>query len=137
MITRCYGDHSGTNKCYKEVTVCDEWMNYQAFADWYDKNYPKDGVKYVLDKDLKSKKNKIYSPETCVFLTVSKNTELSCAKNWVFSNPAGDNVKIYNLSQFCKDNNLLDSKMNLVYTGKRNHHKGWTKPLALSTTGSD
>ena len=42
-----------------------EWHNFQVFAKWFDENY-KEG--FVLDKDILLKGNKIYSPDTCVFV---------------------------------------------------------------------
>lgn len=42
-----------------------------------------------------------------------------------FINPSGEEVTIDNLSKFCYDNNLLQSKMWLLYNGKRLQHKGW------------
>lgn len=125
MIYRCYGGHSGKNKSYLDVSVCDEWHNYQNFAAWYDDNYPSDGGKYDLDKDLKSGDKKIYSPKTCSFLPCARNVEVSHAKEWMFISPSGDKVKVYNLKKFCRENNLLDCKMSLVSSGKRKTHKGW------------
>jgi group I intron endonuclease len=49
------------------------------------------------------------------------------AKNWMFTSPEKDIIKIHNLNQFCKDNNLQVSKMWCVANGIRPHHKGWTK----------
>ena len=127
MLNRCYGNHEGNNYCYKGVYVCDEWHNYQNFADWFYANYPKDGRRYDLDKDLLSGDVKIYSPKTCTFLTSAKNTQVSHAKEWRFISPDGEEVSIYNLSKFCKENDLLDCKMSLVNSGKRKHHRGWVK----------
>lgn len=67
-----YRIFSGENKTYKNVSVCEEWLNFQNFAKWYDENYPKhiNDIKFEIDKDLKqySFDFKIYSPETCVWL---------------------------------------------------------------------
>ena len=129
MIRRCYGDHSGKNRCYKDVNVCNEWHNFQNFAAWFYDNYPESGGKFDLDKDLKSSLSKIYSPETCTFLKRDKNVEVSHAKFWDFISPCGKSVKVYNLSKFCEENGLLDSKMNQVSSGKRKTHKGWSAPI--------
>lgn len=82
MIKRCY-DEKNRHKypTYKNVTVCDEWHNFQNFAKWYEENYPhhiKD-VKFQLDKDLKQEgiENKIYSPNTVVFLPARVNSFLA------------------------------------------------------------
>jgi hypothetical protein len=71
MMRRCYGD---INKpTYKEVFVCEEWHNYQNFAQWYDENYRE--FKYCrteLDKDFIGN-GKLYSPDNCVFLPQQLN----------------------------------------------------------------
>ena len=56
---------------YKDVTVCDEWHNFQVFAEWFENNYRED---YELDKDILIKGNKIYSPKTCCFVPRYINT---------------------------------------------------------------
>ena len=48
------------------------------------------------------------------------------AKTYEFYNPEGEKVIIHNMTQFCKDNNLPQSTMASVATGKRKHHIGWT-----------
>lgn len=66
MLRRCYG---GKDPAYKDCTVCDEWLNFQNFAKWFDENYYEvEGEKMGLDKDILVKGNKIYSPETCIFV---------------------------------------------------------------------
>jgi hypothetical protein len=59
---------------YKDCSVCDEWLNFQNFAAWYDKNYYEvTGERMDLDKDILVKGNKIYSPDTCAFVPHSIN----------------------------------------------------------------
>ena len=55
-----------------------------------------------------------------------KNISLSKSKNWLIITPAGECIKIKNLEKYCNENNLCGSKMSLVASGKRNHHKGYT-----------
>lgn len=50
---------------YKNVTVCEEWHNFQNFAKWFEENYVEG---FDLDKDILVKGNKMYSPETCCFV---------------------------------------------------------------------
>ena len=62
MLRRCYECKSlMRHPTYKDVTVCEEWHNFQNFAKWFEENYVEG---WVLDKDILSKGNKIYSPET-------------------------------------------------------------------------
>ena len=70
MIQRCY-DPYYINKypTYKDVFVCDEWHNFQNFAQWWEKNvYNCNNERMELDKDILIKGNKIYSPKTCVIV---------------------------------------------------------------------
>ena len=70
MIQRGYSDV--VKKCqrtYQDVSVCDEWHNFQNFAEWYENNYYQVGnEKMHLDKDILHKGNNIYSPSTCIFV---------------------------------------------------------------------
>jgi hypothetical protein len=86
IIRRSYSEvckkHSPT---YKNVTVCDEWLNFQNFAKWYEDNYPHhiQDIKFHLDKDVLQLrvKNKIYSPNTCIFLPHNVNMFLTNKKS--------------------------------------------------------
>lgn len=77
MIRRCYDEKNRGKRSltYKDCKVCDEWLNFQNFAEWYDNNYYEiEGEKMHLDKDILFKGNKIYSPDTCVFVSERINT---------------------------------------------------------------
>jgi hypothetical protein len=65
MISRC---HNLRFPSYKEITVCEEWHNFQVFAEWFENNYKSHMEGWHLDKDILKKGNKIYSPETCTFV---------------------------------------------------------------------
>lgn len=75
MMFRCYG-HKRLEKfpSYLDCYVCDEWHNFQNFANWFDGNYING---YHLDKDLLFKGNKIYSPEKCIFIPQEINKLLT------------------------------------------------------------
>lgn len=129
MIQRCYSnDFQDKRKSYIGCTVCDEWHNFQSFGDWYDENYPRDGKDYDLDKDIKIDGNKIYSPDTCLFVTQADNTIKATAKDYIFKSPEGEIVAVYNLRKFCRENLLSQSHMQSVSVGRRRIHKGWTGP---------
>ena len=69
MLERCYGKaYQEKHPTYRGCEVCDEWLNFQNFAEWYGENYYEvEGQRTDLDKDILVKGNKIYSPETCIF----------------------------------------------------------------------
>lgn len=126
MLQRCYSAEYHNNKpTYRDCTVCDEWHNFQNFAKWFYENYPNDGNEYHLDKDIKIKGNKTYSPDACSFVTASENNIESHALSYSLISPSGEVVFVYNLSEFCRNNNLTQSAMSLMVNGKRKSHKGW------------
>ena len=70
---------------YKGVEVCEEWYNFQNFAEWCETQKflnAKDvkGKSYQLDKDILVKGNKIYSPDTCCFVPPEINSLFINAK---------------------------------------------------------
>ena len=71
MLNRCY---SGKYISYEGCYVCDEWLNYQNFAEWYELNYYEiPGETMCLDKDILVKHNNMYGPNTCVFVPMKIN----------------------------------------------------------------
>lgn len=70
MMSRCYDTKLHIKySVYKDCSVCDEWLNFQEYGKWFSKNYYEiPGEKMCLDKDILIKGNKIYSPNTCVFV---------------------------------------------------------------------
>ena len=99
---------------YKNVTVCEEWHSYQNFAKWFDENYPKniENVKFDLDKDLiqDNIENKIYSPETCVWLPHKVNSFLS--------NKIGSNISGYIGASWRNDISKWNSHIRRFEDGK-------------------
>lgn len=76
MIKRCYDSKTIQKQpTYKDVIICEEWLNFQNFAKWFHENYYEvEGEKMNLDKDILVKGSKIYSPETCIFTPQFINT---------------------------------------------------------------
>ena len=70
MLRRCYDKkYHEKYPTYKDCTVSEEWHNFQNFAKWYDNNYYEiKGEIMALDKDILFKHDKIYSPDTCIFV---------------------------------------------------------------------
>lgn len=72
ILCRCYDERTRLKyPTYIDTIVCEEWHNFQNFAEWYKDNYIEG---YQLDKDILIKGNKIYSPETCCFVPSVINT---------------------------------------------------------------
>ena len=70
ILQRCYSAKCQEKKpTYKGCSVCDEWLYYPNFKKFYDNNYYEINNKTSqLDKDILAKGNKVYSPETCIFV---------------------------------------------------------------------
>ena len=70
MLERCYDKkYHKKESTYIDCIVCEEWHNFQNFAKWYEENYYEvENEKMNLDKDILFKGNKIYSPQTCIFV---------------------------------------------------------------------
>jgi hypothetical protein len=75
MFVRCYdAKYHEKFPTYRNCSVADEWHNFQNFAAWYDHNYYEvDGERIELDKDILIKGNRVYSPDTCVFVPQNIN----------------------------------------------------------------
>tara|TARA_R110000782_G_C14664445_1_gene398246 strand:- start:48 stop:680 length:633 start_codon:yes stop_codon:yes gene_type:complete len=124
MILRCYDESTQDSMpTYKGCSVCDEWHNYQNYAKWFADNFIQG---FDVDKDILVNGNKIYSPETCKFVSHQENSEKATAKEYQLRTPEGRLINVYNLNKFCTERNLTQSNMRKVINGDRKHHKGWT-----------
>jgi hypothetical protein len=75
IMRRCYSKRlKSISKSYFDCSVDERWHNFQVFAEWFYENYNPSTMKgWHLDKDILVKGNRVYSPETCVFLPNSVN----------------------------------------------------------------
>lgn len=70
MLQRCYAEKY-RNKYpayYGVCSVCEEWLNFQNFANWYDANFYDVEGRLHLDKDILCPGNKEYAPERCILV---------------------------------------------------------------------
>jgi len=124
MLERCYSESFHKNRPkYSDCFVCDEWLNYQNFADWYEENYI-EGMH--VEKDILIDGNRCYSPGTCSFKSCQENNEKAFSKNYKVISPHGEVFKVYNMNKFCRENGLTSSAMYNVANGKQRNHKGWS-----------
>lgn len=72
MLNRCYSTKiQDKYPTYIGCSVADEWHTFSVFKNWMEKQ---DWQDKQLDKDLLFDGNKVYSPETCVFVTRTVNS---------------------------------------------------------------
>lgn len=67
MLKRCYSTKlQERNPTYKGCSVSEEWLTFSSFRSWME---IQDFEGKQLDKDLLFEGNKVYSSESCVFVT--------------------------------------------------------------------
>ena len=111
MYSRCYNEK--LHKRFPEYigcTICDYWLeDKERFYRWVEDNYYMIGNEQIdLDKDILCKGNKVYGPETCVFVPHTINTLFLNGRK----NRGGLPLGVY----FDKDRNKYRAEMN--YMGK-------------------
>lgn len=126
MLGRCYDKNYIHSHLYSDCTVCNEWHNFQNFAKWYYDNYPSDGGKYHLDKDVKIKGNREYSESACLFLPADENIAAAREKSFSAVSPDGELFHFTNMARFCRERGLNKANFHKVVTGKNKSCKGWT-----------
>lgn len=75
MLRRAYcGKYKQKYPTYEGITVCGEWHSFMNFRSWME---TQDWEGKELDKDILFQGNKVYSPDTCVFVDGIVNTFLN------------------------------------------------------------
>lgn len=75
MIVRCYSPkYQQKNPTYRDCTVCEEWLVFSKFKSWMEQQ---EWEFKHLDKDFIVAGNKLYSPETCIFIDQKLNKFLN------------------------------------------------------------
>lgn len=75
MLERGYSDKlKKKHPTYEGVTVCEEWHSFMRFRAWM---IQQDWEGKHLDKDILFQGNKVYSPNTCVFVDGDVNKFLT------------------------------------------------------------
>lgn len=138
MLRRCYVEN---NKSYSNyggngVTVSERWLCFENFlndikyVDGYDEDSFKEGLLY-LDKDVKQKgeNNKVYSLDTCTFLTREENNKHRDVSNIRKIRAIGINdeniVYIDNIPKFAIEYGMCSSGIYECLSGIKKSHNGW------------
>jgi hypothetical protein len=75
MLERCYSEKFHIKQpTYIGCSVFEEWLTFSNFKRWMQ---TQDWEGKQLDKDLLFKGNKIYSPDTCIFVSKEVNSFLT------------------------------------------------------------
>ena len=136
MMARCYDkEWKAKNPTYKDATVCEEWQDYPTFRMWAMEHIQQIELGWDLDKDLMSGENRIYSPDTCVFLPAIINRTLPKFRIWVDGRTDGKSA--YTMYEFAK---ALEDGKDLIPTHaykKLNCIVRGYKSLYLEKTGKE
>ncbi len=123
MMSRCYSK-SENYKAYKDIIVCDEWHDFQVFAEWFEENYIEG---FHLDKDILFKGNKVYSPETCCFVPNEINNLFKTGKNKGGVRKKGNkflaSISVNNKQFYIGSYNYEDEALNACIDKKRDYIK--------------
>ena len=127
MLKRCYSKSYQEQKpTYKGCTVAEDWHTFSNFRAWMEKqNF--EGLQ--IDKDLLIKGNRVYSPETCMFVTPMVNTFVNdcgtargeCLIGTSWYKPA-EKFMSYCRNPFTKKKEHLG-----LFTSEQQAHEAWLK----------
>ena len=81
MLSRCYDVNYTDRHLYKDSSVCEEWHNFQVFAEWYTKELIFVGWqdRTCLDKDVIGN-GLVYSPYNCCLIPTAINRGVASIK---------------------------------------------------------
>lgn len=127
MLERCYSDKLQERyPTYRGCSVSAEWLTFSAFKAWMEKQ---DWKGKHLDKDLLFEGNKVYSAETCVFVTPMINsftTDSGASRGeWpigVYWNKQEEKFKSVCSNPFTKKQEYLG-----LFTCEQQAHQAWLK----------
>lgn len=131
MIHRCFNEtFLRQYPQYKLVAVCEEWKYLSNFIKWVDSQPNRDWQSCSIDKDFLSGEVKIYSPETCVYVSAKVNTfilESNMGRGQYMIGVSYNNrSKINPYTAQCKNPFLKRVKMHIgVFTTELEAHKAW------------
>lgn len=141
MISRCYEINNKQYHVYggKGVTVDKRWLNFSNYfedcleIEGFDVKKLEEGLIF-LDKDKKQFgfKNKIYSKDTCIYISREENNlyrvhDYNENRKLKFIAIDKNNNKFYvhGMRQFCKENNLEKKGIQNCLIGKWTQYRGW------------
>lgn len=127
MLVRCYSaKYQESKPTYAGCTVSEDWLTFSNFKAWMEKQ---DWEGKHLDKDLLLEGNKVYSADTCVFVTQTVNsftTDSGAARGgWLIGvnlhKPTGKFLSRCR-NPFTKKSDHLG-----LFTCEQEAHKAWLK----------
>lgn len=134
MLSRCYAEsYHKWFTSYNDCTVCTEWLLFSNFYRWAKENNWKNNA---LDKDLRVKGNRVYSPDTCIFISKKLNSFLITKENKDSELPVGTYYDKYSGKYKAHISDILLNKRVTIgyYDSVEEAHTSWVsykRTLAL------
>jgi len=125
ILIRCYSSKYQNEKTtYKGCTVCDDWLVFSNFKSWMEKQ---NWEGKHLDKDFLIKGNKLYSPDTCIFVDGALNCFLTLNGAVRGEYPVG--VSLYKVNGKYRSGICIDGKCTHLgyYLTSLEAHLVWQK----------
>lgn len=127
MLNRCYSAKTQERyPAYAGCTVATEWLTFSNFKTWMESQ---DWEGKQLDKDLLFKGNKVYSADTCVFVTqtVNKfaNDHRADRGEWIIGACWNKQAKKFEAS--CSNPFTKKSEHLGLFTSELEAHNAWKK----------
>ena len=113
------GNFDSKHPSYKDVTVCEEWWNFQNFAKWYNERRYDTGEDFLcIDKDLLVPGNREYAPDKCCLIPNSINEIFRNSQNSKHYKGYSDiiNTQNYEMSLNNCLNAIVGSKGSIIDT---------------------
>ena len=127
VLDRCFNPISLTKQpTYIGCSVCEEWLTFSNFKSWMEQQ---EWEGKDLDKDLLVYKNKIYSPETCVFIPEEINSFLTKRQNHRGNYPLGVRDHYRDKKFYARISDSITGKMTHLgsFITPEEAHKAWQK----------
>jgi hypothetical protein len=127
MLERCYDEkYQERFSSYLGCSVCDEWLTFSKFKAWMEKQ---DWQGMVLDKDILTIGNKIYSAGNCVFIDANLNSFVTENKSNKGDYPVGVAFHKGNGLFISRCSNPLSSRRESLgyFVDANKAHQAWRK----------
>ena len=129
LLQRCYSESfQKDNPSYIGCKVCDDWLDFQVFAEWYTQQYKEEG--WQIDKDILGGGLKEYNPEVCRLVPPDINKLLVVQKGTKHKLPLG---VVHNKNKFSASIRKKGKRVHLgtygsqeeahrIYLEEKQHH---------------
>ncbi len=138
ILKRVYSKEYHTKKpTYKNISLCEEWHNFQNFAQWWEENYEDYMTGWRIDKDIICPDCRVYSPKTCAILPDEINGMFISSKSYRGELPIGVINKRGNYEVYFRGKFLGYSKDDIQYLFNlyKEKRESYTKEIAEKYKG--